>query len=413
VSKKWCAVNEERRTLVKMVKGLADSDPWMDSQPYGCIEFSAEEVRRFISRHITEDAIARLKKGKHWAAAIDAAEQEVTQHEAELVALGVEAATAEEEGVQAVWDFSPIAPMQQARSGAAAVACGGSLYVMGGVEYDRNTPFFPRHSALASVERYSPDTGCWEKLASMSTPRWGAAAAELNGKIYVIGGLNCPLRWEKMQAIVPKEYSREKLASVEVYDPATGAWTSVAPMKTARSDATAAVYNGSLYIFGGNNRKLGSLRSVERFNPDKQGWFYKGEWEEMEAMPTAKRGASAAVIDGVLFIIGGDVSSSMEQFDGSKWSGMSEVEGCAEVEQFDGSKWTTFASMDTGRAAPATAVLGRNLYVIGGISRNIATGNISVTNIVESMTFGDSPIVSSVMHNGVCVEHTTTTTQFI
>lgn len=54
--------------------------------------------------------------------------------------------------------------MQVARLGAGVAACGGALYVVGGLE---------GQSRSNAAEKYHPDTNTWHQLAPMSTSRSG------------------------------------------------------------------------------------------------------------------------------------------------------------------------------------------------------------------------------------------------
>ena len=65
----------------------------------------------------------------------------------------------------------------------------------------------------------------------MSTVRDGAAAAVLDGLLFVVGGKN-----------------RTDLSSVETYDPKTQQWSEVPPMAARRVGASAAVLGGILYV---------------------------------------------------------------------------------------------------------------------------------------------------------------------
>lgn len=80
------------------------------------------------------------------------------------------------------------------------------------------------------------------------TPRDGAAVAVVEGKIYAIGGSD--------------GYGRGYLASGEVYDVATNAWSSIPPMTTARSDAGCAVLGSDIYVIGGRLQKNESVANV-------------------------------------------------------------------------------------------------------------------------------------------------------
>jgi len=65
---------------------------------------------------------------------------------------------------------------------------------------------------------------------SMPTPRYGLAAAAVNGKIYAIGGSS----------------SGGPRSTVEVYDPGSNSWSTAASMPTARAGLAAAAVNGKI-----------------------------------------------------------------------------------------------------------------------------------------------------------------------
>ena len=86
----------------------------------------------------------------------------------------------------------------------------GKLYAVGGSTDD----------LLSSVERNDPALDAWEAVAPMAAARYAHAVAVLDGKLYAVGGFNDDDGW---------------LSSVERYDPALDAWEAVAPMATART----------------------------------------------------------------------------------------------------------------------------------------------------------------------------------
>ena len=109
------------------------------------------------------------------------------------------------------------------------------LYVIGG-EYDGDR--------LDSVEIFDPETNSW--TAGVDLPETsvgtGAAAAGLDGKMYLLGG------------------EEAESANVVAFDPQTGAWAEVAPMPTARVFVAVAVVNHRLFAIGGYD---GSERCVQ------------------------------------------------------------------------------------------------------------------------------------------------------
>ncbi|KAI3357097.1 hypothetical protein L3Q82_015565 [Scortum barcoo] len=66
--------------------------------------------------------------------------------------------------------WSQLPPLPTARAGASAVALGGQVMVLGGMN-QQQTP-------LASVEMYHPDEGKWETRASLGQPSMGVTTVE-------------------------------------------------------------------------------------------------------------------------------------------------------------------------------------------------------------------------------------------
>ncbi len=64
------------------------------------------------------------------------------------------------------------------------------------------------------------------------------------------------------------------MSVLESYNPTTNAWTPRAPMPTARAGVTSGVVNGILYVIGGNNGP-GQLNVVEAYDPVSNTWSVK------------------------------------------------------------------------------------------------------------------------------------------
>ena len=130
---------------------------------------------------------------------------------------------------------------------------------------------------LSSVERYDPLTNSWTTVAPMSTARERHAVAVLDGKLYACGG------WKHRVDLIVN--ANTALTSVERYDPDTNTWETVAPMKTARSESSAAVLDGKLYVAGGQSELFdmsATLSTVERYDPS------ANVWEEVPPMIKAR-----------------------------------------------------------------------------------------------------------------------------
>jgi hypothetical protein len=198
----------------------------------------------------------------------------------------------------------------------------GILYAVGG----------HNGSVLKTNEAYDPVTNTWIAKSSMLTAHYGARVGVVNDILYAIGGssgIGC---------------SGSNLGTAEAYDPVANAWVAKASMPTARCAAAAAVVNGIIYVVGGNNGSL--LATVEAYDPTSNLWTTKA------SMPTARQWPGAEGIDGILYVVGGGDNSGI----------------VSTVEAYDpaSNTWTTKASMPTARFVIGTGVVNGILYVVGG-----------------------------------------------
>jgi hypothetical protein len=117
--------------------------------------------------------------------------------------------------------FAPEPPVglttERARAGMASATIGDTTWVIAGGYQNAEEP-------VDFVEVF--ENGNWRQAAPMPTARSYAAAVAVDGKVWVIGG-------EERKGVASR--------AVEVYDPATDAWTIHAPLKTARSLPAAGV----------------------------------------------------------------------------------------------------------------------------------------------------------------------------
>lgn len=138
----------------------------------------------------------------------------------------------------------------------------GRVLVTGGdLGYDAN----PR--ALASAELYDPSTGSWTPTGSMLTGRYRHTATLLpNGKVLVTGG---NVNNSNVIGI------RCCLATAELYDPSTGAWTATGSMNAPRVDHWATLLpNGTVLVVGGDAYPNTGLERfpTEVYDPGSGSW---------------------------------------------------------------------------------------------------------------------------------------------
>ena len=150
-------------------------------------------------------------------------------------------------------------------------------------------------TTLASVELYDPGDGTWTSIGSLGTPRIFHAATLLpGGKVLASGG-----------------YTRDggpptSLISAELYDPATSNWSQMGALNGARNSHTATLLSsGPILVAGGYdwNRRV-TLTSAELYSSS-TGWTIAAD------LNTARYDHSATLLpSGKILIAGGRNSNS-------------------------------------------------------------------------------------------------------
>jgi len=172
----------------------------------------------------------------------------------------------------------------------------GKIYAFGGFVYPDSGP--AAWVPINNTWEYDPGKDSWKALAPMPTKRGAAEAVEVNDKIYVIGG--------RVGAAFIGLAS--DISLVEVYDPAADQWGPPgARMPTARSAVASAVYNGRIYIAGGEWQDpvvQTAFRVFEAYDPA------TNTWSTLSPMATPRHGVAGAVIGNRFYAVSGDVQSS-------------------------------------------------------------------------------------------------------
>jgi len=213
--------------------------------------------------------------------------------------------------VDNAWEYDPaadswkaLAPMPTRRGSPVAAVVGDKIYVIGGATLpvgSTETAVHPArpHLSVGSVEEYDPAANTWRPRTSMPTARNHATAGVVNGKIYVIGG-------RVGTAFITSGSSN--IDVVEEYDPATDAWGAPrARMPSARSAMASGVYNGRIYVTGGegqDTQRMYTFRALEAYDPASNAWAI------LPSMPVSRHGLAGAVAGNRLHMVSGSLQSA-------------------------------------------------------------------------------------------------------
>lgn len=257
-------------------------------------------------------------------------------------------------------------PIPTVRANHMVANVNNKIYLIGGVNL--------AGTSFNTVEEYNPATNTWATKAPMPTARSAGAAAVINGKIYVVGGTS---------------NGTTALNVNEVYDPATNAWASLKTMSTGRMFLAAAAANNKLYAIGGA-KTTASVNTNEEYDPATNNWTAK------TAMPTARVYLTAQSANGKVYALGGNTS-------------LNAATTLSQNEVYDpiSNTWATKLALPSPTYLMSSAVIGNKIYIINGLSSiNSVTNTVrmydSINNTYTSQINALTPnnASSSVAVNG-------------
>jgi len=185
---------------------------------------------------------------------------------------------------------------------------------------------------------------------SWSTGKALPTAVWLPGGVGVIGG----------QIYVVGGYSSSgysvPVADNQIYNPVTNTWSSGAALPTGTSQAAAAVVNNVLYVIGGSNNGTTYTNAVWAFNPKTKTWSAKA------AMPTARVDAGVAVENNIIYVVGGYSTT------GGRLNTVESYNPATD-------KWTTEAPLLVGKSEPSVGMVGTTIVAADGFTASGDTGD--------------------------------------
>ncbi len=219
--------------------------------------------------------------------------------------------------------WMPLPPVPTPRQEVGVAELDRKIYVIGGILGNRG--------ATGAVERFDVDTEKWEQVRPLpgDTRLHHVGAAAALGKVFAVGGLNSSFRGVR---------------SVFAFDPSTGEWSRVRDMPWPRGAMGVAAIEDRIYVAGGQDGGTSFADAAVYIAA-------KNRWESLPDMPTARNHLAAASIDGVFYAVGGRAGRLFDA-----------------LEAYDPAtkRWARLAPMPTARAGIAAAALEGMLFVFGG-----------------------------------------------
>lgn len=233
--------------------------------------------------------------------------------------------------------------LPQARHHLSLVNNNGYLYGIGGFYRDPAGGWQMR----ADSWRLGDIDGEWARMAPMPHPQAETVCESLGGFIHVVGG-------RAPSGSRNREWS-DHIDTDEhwLYDAASNRWVDLAPLPTPRNSSAGAVLNGVLYVMGGRTVRGGNSAAVEVYDP------LSDRWEQARPMPKAQAGLAAAVSGGKIYAFGGEYFSAAG---GGVFADAWEYDPRAD-------RWRAIAAMPRPRHGLGAVAMGGAIYVMGGAAK--------------------------------------------
>ena len=187
------------------------------------------------------------------------------------------------------WRRGPEIPEGRRRGGAGAVVHDGLIYVVAGIINGHTD------GHVAWLDVFDPATGVWRALADAPRPRDHFHAAVIDGRLYAAGG-------RRSSAGTGQSFELT-VAEVDVYDFASNRWSTLpasSNLPTPRAGTTVAVVDGRLLVLGGESgAQRDAHAEVEALDPA------TGRWTTLAPLAVGRHATQAVVHAGRIYLAAG------------------------------------------------------------------------------------------------------------
>jgi len=261
-----------------------------------------------------------------------------------------------------------LADIPTPRFGGAAAVINNKLHVLGGVNMNPHTPAGARIARAVNLHHvYDPATNSWSTRAPIPDNSGWPAIAAYKGKIYLFGGDN-------------KAIDASMTDTAWVYDPATDAWSGLAPLPHPRSYSSAMTVGERIYIFGARTLRSDGApdRSTFRYHPATD------TYTRMADLPEGARFMVCGCYKRYIYVVHGETDRETYAEGVLKYDVAANTWTKLNIPRIEQRKW--YLSQHSTHVA-----IGSKLFILGGMSRvtNQRSARASYFDM-EKETFGRS-----------------------
>lgn len=213
---------------------------------------------------------------------------------------------------------------------------------------------------------YNVSTNSWKVTTPMPTPRQAAGFAvdPVQARAFVVGGNGVSI----FAHLEPGD-PRVALAAVHFFDAHDQSWTALQGLPHGVYAPGVAVFNNTLYVFGGMDNFLNPVSDVWALPLDQPG----ASWVAKSSMPLEIGGFSLAALDDNIYVLGGAAGSSNSRHYVAKTM----------VYNVPNNSWVTLQADMPTPVVYAGAALGANstIVVVGGGKQD--SQNVVAVDVVQ------------------------------
>jgi len=224
-----------------------------------------------------------------------------------------------------------------------------------------------QYAKISATGALASDAGCgsaWCTTTSFGTARSNFAAQVYNGYLYIMGGENSTTHFNDVQ------YAKLTSSGAIAANSGCGsAWCTSSSFATARSGLSSAINNGYLYLLGGTDGSS-VYNTVQYAQLTSTGALASdagcgSAWCTTTGFTTARSGHTSVVNNGYVYVLGGTNGTNL--YSDTQYAKLNS-NGAISSNSGCGSAWCTTTAFPIARSGHTSWVYDGYMYVAGGLS---------------------------------------------